>query len=76
MLKICVLYMEEKIAPFHLPIKEDGKFVGAVNLVKMEGRRFVASGKWESMDIPADINDDLEPCLKRFLKRLQRQARN
>ena len=58
----------KKIAPFHLPIKEDGKFVGAVNLVKMEGRRFVASGKWESMDIPADINDDLEPCREALLE--------
>ena len=52
----------KKIAPFHLPIKENDKFVGAVNLVKMEGRRFIASGKWEPMDIPGDIDDQIEPC--------------
>ena len=34
----------------------------------MEGRSFVASGKWESMDIPADINDDLEPCREALLE--------
>ena len=52
----------KKIAPFHLPIKENDKFVGAVNLVKMEGRRFIASGKWEPMDIPSNIDDQIEPC--------------
>ena len=58
----------KKIAPFHLPIRENGKFVGAVNLVKMEGRRFIASGKWEAMDIPEDLNDDLEPCREALLE--------
>ena len=57
----------KKIAPFHLPIKENGKFVGAVNLVKMEGRRFIASGKWEAMDIPEDI-EDLDACREALLE--------
>ncbi len=29
----------KKIAPFHLPVKEDGKFTGYVNVVKMLGRK-------------------------------------
>ena len=33
----------KKIAPFHLPIREDGKFVGFVNVVKMGVRRFVGT---------------------------------
>ena len=58
----------KKIAPFHLPIKEDGKFVGAVNVVKMEGRRFTSSGKWEKRDIPSDIQDELDTCREALLE--------
>lgn len=58
----------KKIAPFHLPIKENDKFVGAVNLVKMEGRRFVASGKWEPMDIPDNISGELDPCREALME--------
>lgn len=58
----------KKIAPFHLPVKENGKFVGAVNVVKMEGRRFLDSGKWEPCDIPADIESDLGPCREALLE--------
>lgn len=58
----------KKIAPFHLPIKEDGKFVGAVNVVKMEGRRFTSSGKWESRDIPSELEAELETCREALLE--------
>ena len=30
-----------KVAPFHVPIRENEKFVGFVNVVKMKGRRFI-----------------------------------
>lgn len=42
----------KKIAPFHLPIRENEKFVGFVNVVKMEGRRFVDIMKYEDFAIP------------------------
>jgi len=43
----------KKIAPFHLPIRENEKFVGFVNVVKMEGRRFINGGaEYEKCDIP------------------------
>ena len=58
----------KKIAPFHLPIKEDGKFVGAVNVVKMEGRKFTESGKWVARDIPADVQDELDSCREALLE--------
>ncbi len=58
----------KKIAPFHLPIKENGKFVGAVNVVKMEGRQFVESGKWVARDIPADVQDELDSCREALLE--------
>ncbi len=34
----------KKVAPFHLPIRENEKFVGFVNVVKMAGRRFTDTG--------------------------------
>lgn len=42
----------KKIAPFHLPIRENEKFVGYVNVVKMKGRRFTTASKYEECDIP------------------------
>ncbi len=42
-----------KVAPFHVPIRENEKFVGFVNLVKMKGRRFVGStSEYEECEIP------------------------
>lgn len=42
-----------KIAPFHIPIRESGKFVGFVNVVKMKGRRFVGNtSDYEECEIP------------------------
>jgi elongation factor G len=42
----------KKIAPFHIPIRENEKFVGFVNVVKMGGRRFTTLGKYEECPIP------------------------
>lgn len=42
----------KKIAPFHLPIRENEKFVGFVNVVKMEGRRFTRLSDYEECPIP------------------------
>ncbi len=41
-----------KIAPFHLPIRENEKFVGFVNVVKMKGRRFTDNFDYEECPIP------------------------
>ncbi len=42
-----------KIAPFHQPIRENEKFVGFINIVKMAGRRFVdEKGDYKECDIP------------------------
>ena len=51
-----VLKMEtrfgRKIAPFQLPIRENEKFVGYVNVVKMAGRRFTNMSDYEECEIP------------------------
>ena len=41
-----------KIAPFHLPIRENEKFVGFVNVVKMAGRRFTVNSDYVECEIP------------------------
>ena len=41
-----------KIAPFQLPIRENEKFVGFVNVVKMAGRRFTNLSDYEECEIP------------------------
>mgnify|MGYP001133154154 FL=1 len=41
-----------KIAPFQVPIRENEKFVGFVNVVKMAGRRFTNFSDYEECEIP------------------------
>ena len=49
-----------KIAPFHLPIRENEKFVGFVNVVKMKGRRFTEKSQYEECEIPDYSMENLE----------------
>ena len=49
-----------KIAPFQLPIRENEKLVGFVDVIKMEGNKYTGKGKPVSCPIPADVQDDLE----------------
>ena len=43
----------KKIAPLHFPIREDGKFVGYVNVVKQAGRKYIDKGQKEECEIPS-----------------------
>lgn len=47
----------KKIAPFHMPIRENEKFIGFVNIVKMAGRRFTTGSEYEECEIP-DYNKE------------------
>ncbi len=42
----------KRIAPFHSPIRENEKFVGFVNVVKMAGRKFTKLSEYEECPIP------------------------
>lgn len=55
------------VAPFQVPIKEDGHFVGFVNVVKMKGRRFVKDHV-EECPIPEDMLDDIAPVREMILE--------
>lgn len=47
------------VAPFQLPIRENEKFVGFVNVVKMAGRRFTKLNEYEPCDIPEYVEKNL-----------------
>ena len=42
----------KRIAPLHMPIRENEKFVGYVNIVKNKGRRYIERDKKEECPIP------------------------
>ncbi|TCT15344.1 translation elongation factor 2 (EF-2/EF-G) [Natranaerovirga pectinivora] len=57
----------KRIAPFHIPIRDEGKFVGFVNVTKMEGRKFVKDHV-ETCPIPNDLIDEIEPIREMILE--------
>ena len=50
----------KKIAPFHFPIRENGKFVGYVNVVKQAGRLFVGKNDTKECDVPEHLQEYLD----------------
>ena len=50
----------KKIAPFHLPIREDEKLVGYVNVVSEKGYRWTEAGKADECDVPDYSKEYLE----------------
>ncbi len=57
----------KSIAPFQVPIREGEHFVGFVNVVKMEGRRFVKDHT-EPCDIPEDLADEVAEIREMILE--------
>ncbi len=50
----------KKIAPLHMPIREEGKFVGYVNIVKQAGRRHIERGQKKECPVPEYLQEYLE----------------
>ena len=50
----------KKIAPLHMPIREEGKFVGYVNIVKQAGRRYIERGQKKECEVPEYLQEYLE----------------
>lgn len=42
----------KKIAPFHLPVRENGEFTGYVNVIQKQGKKWTKDGKVEHADVP------------------------
>ena len=58
----------KRIAPFHLPIRENEKFVGYVNVVAQTGNRWTEKGKVEEMPIPDYSQENLELCREALME--------
>lgn len=52
----------KKIAPFHLPVRQNEKFVGYVNVVSETGNRWNAKGEVEECEIPDYSKPNLQIC--------------
>lgn len=50
----------KRIAPLHMPIRENEKFVGYINIVKNKGRRYIEKDKKEECPIPEYSMEYLE----------------
>jgi len=58
----------KKIAPFHLPIRENEKFVGYVNVVTQAANRWTDKGEVVPMDMPDYSKPNLEICRDALLE--------
>ena len=50
----------KKIAPFHLPIRENGQFVGYVNVLQQRAKRWNDKGQVDKADVPDYSRENLE----------------
>ena len=50
----------KKVAPIHMPIRENEKFVGYVSIVKQTGRRFVNKQEKVPCEVPEHLQEYLE----------------
>jgi len=48
------------IAPHYMPVRENEKLVGYINIIKNAGRRYTEIGKWEEAPIPEYSQANLE----------------
>lgn len=58
----------KRIAPFHLPIRENEKFVGYVNVVAQTGNRWNKKGEVEDAPIPDYSRPNLEICREALME--------
>ena len=52
----------KKIAPFHLPIRENEKFVGYVNVIQQKAKRWNDKGTVDKFDVPDYSQENLTIC--------------
>ncbi|MGN0349720.1 MAG: elongation factor G [Roseburia sp.] len=58
----------KKIAPFHLPIRENGQFVGYVNVLQQRAKRWKEDGTVEKTDIPEYSKENLSICREALME--------
>lgn len=58
----------KKIAPFHLPIRENGQFVGYVNVLQQRAKRWKENGEVEKTDVPDYSQENLGICREALME--------
>ncbi len=58
----------KKIAPFHLPVRENGEFVGYVNVVQQKAKRWKKDGTVEKFEVPEYSKENLGICREALLE--------
>ena len=58
----------KKIAPFHLPIRENEEFVGYVNILQQRAKRWTADGNVEKTEVPEYSKENLGICREALME--------
>lgn len=58
----------KKIAPFHLPIRENEEFVGYVNVLQQKAKRWTADGNVEKTEVPEYSKENLGICREALME--------
>lgn len=58
----------KKIAPFHLPIRENTQFVGYVNVVQQKAKRWNEKGSVDKFEVPDYSKENLGICREALLE--------
>ena len=58
----------KRIAPFHLPIRENGQFVGYVNVLQQRAKRWKDNGEVERAEVPEYSKENLGICREALME--------
>ena len=58
----------KRIAPFHLPIRENGQFVGYVNVLQQRAKRWKDNGEVEKVEVPEYSKENLGICREALME--------
>ena len=58
----------KKIAPFHLPIRENEEFVGYVNVLQQRAKRWTVDGNVEKTEVPEYSKENLGICREALME--------
>ncbi|WP_455722038.1 elongation factor G [Agathobacter sp.] len=58
----------KKIAPFHLPVRENEQFVGYVNVIQQKAKRWNDAGGVDKFDVPEYSKENLGICSEALLE--------
>lgn len=58
----------KRIAPFHLPIRENGQFVGYVNVLQQRAKRWNDNGEVEKAEVPEYSKENLGICREALME--------